>query len=805
QTLTIKSLPVGAPGVDTANTTGQVPYDVSGALASTATQQIFVRSLTRPNPPPAAPATSLSPATTATVGDLTVPASPTAPLGISLTSTVPNPATAATPLFTELDTGSSLPPDSTYFVTYTWAGMTGGETAASPESSIVNSTPDPVDFFVAIPPAPPGASNVNVYIGTAPGAERLAGQFAPGTLGFRSLPSSTAPAAPTTSTFDVPPGTYYFEYTWANENPNYETTPSPEQTFVVTAPNHFISVTFPALPSDVSSGLPRVYLGTASGQELFVGTFTLSTLAISALPTIDAKPAPTQASPDARFFTPAHAFQLTSNAIEQTGSAFNLGENIAGFLTSFDFQLTGDLNSQGFGFVLQDQAQNALPTGNFSASIGPSVGIFFNPNVATTGGNSTGLSIDGAAPTWIDMTRMNGVPTGIVLSSASALDQRAGDIYNVTLTYDNNTHLFTETVRDLTMNARGFNTLFTSTWSIDIVATLGMPAAYAGFVGASGNPGAGEQDILNWSFLSGSFGDNINGTGGIDQITLRQDPDHQQIDWTLNGGPTYVLPINDPNGLSINANGGNDTITLDYSNGNPVPATVHLNGTFVLNGLQGTNPLAGTTLDINRSTLFISYTSSDPIAAIQSYLRNAYNNGAWNGTPTATAGVITSLAAQSNPGHNTAIGYADFADGQGIDPVPNTVELTCTLYGDANLDHQVNSADLQILLFGLNRPGAWDQGDFNYDGQVNSADLQAILFTLNTSLGNQATPLAVAASAMPLATAASASPTARAATTPTSSSDPPPGLMPVVHPTGSTAPAHHPLLPSKPPARKRKD
>jgi hypothetical protein len=722
-----------------------------------------------------------------------------------MTPALPNPTVPA-PLYTELDASSSLPPSSTYFVTYTWAGMTGGETAAAPETSIAAGS-YPNDVFVQVPPAPAGAGNVNVYIGTARGAERLAGGFAPGTIGLRSLPSSTAPTAPTTSTFNVPPGTYYLEYTWANGGPNasyqtsYETISSPEQTFVVTGPNQFIAVAVPPSPFGGSSA--RIYLGTASGRELFAGSITLNTLttlntlAISALPNIDAKPVPAQTSPVARFFTPASALQSTSDAFSQNGSAFNLGENIAGFVTSFDFQLTGNMSPQGFGFVLQDQAQNALPAGSFSTGITPSVGIFFNPDLATTGGNATGLSIDGATPNWIDMTQMNGVPTGIVLSSANPLDQRAGDIYNVTLNYDNNTHLFTETVRDLTMNARGFNTLFTSTWSIDIVAMLGMPAAYVGFVGTTGL-GSGEQDILNWSFLGGSSPNLINATAGTDQITLRQDPDHQHIDWILNGvtSPATQIAINDPAGLTIDGNVGNDTITLDYSNGNPLPAILHLNGVFFLSGLQGTNPLAGTLLDINRSTVFISYSSSDPIAAIQSYLKNGYNNGAWNGTPSGGAGVITSLAAQSNSGHNTAIGYADFGDGQGIDPVPDTIELTYTLYGDANFDHQVNSADLQILLFGLNRPGAWDQGDFNYDGQVNSADLQAILFTLNTSLGNQATPLAVAASA---------SPTARAATTPTSSGDPPPGLMPAVHPTGSTAPAHHPLLHSRPPARKRKD
>ncbi|HSZ56232.1 MAG TPA: dockerin type I repeat-containing protein, partial [Tepidisphaeraceae bacterium] len=173
-------------------------------------------------------------------------------------------------------------------------------------------------------------------------------------------------------------------------------------------------------------------------------------------------------------------------------------------------------------------------------------------------------------------------------------------------------------------------------------------------------------------------------------------------------------------------------------------------GTFTINNLQGTNPLAGTTLDIGRSTVFLSYSSSDPIAAIQNYLANGYNSGTWNGTPTASTGVIISQAAQGNPNRNTAIGFADFADGQGVNTVPNTIELTYTLYGDANLDRQVNSADLQILLAFLNRSGAWDQGDFNYDGQVNSADLQSLLFTLNTSLGNQTAAATFAGAPAPM-------------------------------------------------------
>jgi hypothetical protein len=76
--------------------------------------------------------------------------------------------------------------------------------------------------------------------------------------------------------------------------------------------------------------------------------------------------------------------------------------------------------------------------------------------------------------------------------------------------------------------------------------------------------------------------------------------------------------------------------------------------------------------------------------------------------------------------------------------MPNTIELTYSLYGDANPD-----------------------------GQVNSAALQALLFTLNTNLGNQATPMAIAATA-------------------------------TVQPTGTTGPVvHHPHA-GKVSARKRR-
>ena len=136
----------------------------------------------------------------------------------------------------------------------------------------------------------------------------------------------------------------------------------------------------------------------------------------------------------------------------------------------------------------------------------------------------------------------------------------------------------------------------------------------------------------------------------------------------------------------------------------------------------------GSQFDMANNRMLVNYASgTDPMPTILGYLKTGYDGGKWDGP-----GMITSAGAANTGGH-TGIGYADSADLQGVNTDPNTIELEYALYGDANLDHQVNSADLQIELFGLNHPGAWDQGDFNYDGQVNSADLQDVLYNLNTN------------------------------------------------------------------------
>ena len=241
----------------------------------------------------------------------------------------------------------------------------------------------------------------------------------------------------------------------------------------------------------------------------------------------------------------------------------------------------------------------------------------------------------------------------------------------------------------------------------------------------------------------------ITGTSAVDRITLTQDADHLHIDSTVNGVAGPKIAISDPVGLTINGNGSNDQISLVYTNGVPLANKLNLNGVFTLGGLATTgNPFANTTIDLAKSTLFISYGSpaTDPTSLIRGYLHTGYNNGLWTGS--AATGSIRSSAAAANA--NTAIGYVDSADGLIAGLPLNTLELTYTLYGDTALQagsgYNVGFTDFARLSQHYSTANAtWDQGDFNYDGTVTSADFTLLSKSYNTTLSTQAPAPAVAA------------------------------------------------------------
>jgi hypothetical protein len=216
--------------------------------------------------------------------------------------------------------------------------------------------------------------------------------------------------------------------------------------------------------------------------------------------------------------------------------------------------------------------------------------------------------------------------------------------------------------------------------------------------------------------------DVIKSTVAAHSVSLTRDPDGQHIKWTADGA-SGAIPITDPNGLTITGDSGNDTVDFDYTNGNPVPTTLHLNGTFSIGPLQGPQPLADTLVDVGQSTVYFGYVSPSGAAAVHAAILAGYNGGAWNG-PAGPAGAIVSPAAGASPPGAFTLGLADSADGIVVGQPASTFEVRYTAVGDANLDRVVNADDAILMSRHWNATNfpAWDVGNFNYDSTINLAD-----------------------------------------------------------------------------------
>ena len=184
--------------------------------------------------------------------------------------------------------------------------------------------------------------------------------------------------------------------------------------------------------------------------------------------------------------------QLTNGGVNQAGSAFfTTPMNIQSFTTDFTFQLS-DATADGITFTIQDSTAGAMALGGVGGSLGyggttkilNSVAIKFDIyNNSGEGDDSTGLYTNGANPT---------VPALDISSSGIDLDQ--GDTIAAHFTYDGTT--LTMTLTDAVISKT-----YTTSWLINIPATVGANTAYVGFTGGTGGSSA-SQKIETWTFLS---------------------------------------------------------------------------------------------------------------------------------------------------------------------------------------------------------------------------------------------------------------------------------------------------------------
>jgi hypothetical protein len=126
------------------------------------------------------------------------------------------------------------------------------------------------------------------------------------------------------------------------------------------------------------------------------------------------------------------------------------------------------------------------------------------------------------------------------------------------------------------------------------------------------------------------------------------------------------------------------------------------------------------------------YPIPTPFSTIETYIKNGYAGGEWNGL-----GGINSSVAAADPLQVTGLalisgqvclewGMMSSFQGHTIQPEDSLIRYT--YYGDANLDGVVNQDDRFFIdwAFWSGGPEAgyagWSWGDFNYDGMIDSTD-----------------------------------------------------------------------------------
>jgi Domain of unknown function (DUF1929)/Legume lectin domain/Chitobiase/beta-hexosaminidase C-terminal domain/PKD domain len=175
--------------------------------------------------------------------------------------------------------------------------------------------------------------------------------------------------------------------------------------------------------------------------------------------------------------------------------------NVQAFTTDFTFQLT-DAVADGFTFILQNVGPAAsggggsfLGFGGLNKSVAVKFDLYSN---AGEGNNSTGLFTNGADTT-VPATNLGGgscttaAPCPSPTTFAAGIPNlHSGDVFEVHITYDGTT--LTMTITDLATSAT-----FTTSWPINIPATVGANTAYAGFGGGTGGS-TSIQQILAWTY-----------------------------------------------------------------------------------------------------------------------------------------------------------------------------------------------------------------------------------------------------------------------------------------------------------------
>jgi hypothetical protein len=208
-------------------------------------------------------------------------------------------------------------------------------------------------------------------------------------------------------------------------------------------------------------------------------------------------------------------------------------------------------------------------------------------------------------------------------------------------------------------------------------------------------------------------------------VYLKLDSNRQSLDVFTNtngaGTPSLQIATNLITSVNVNGFGQSAPLTIDFSNGNPLPSI-------------GVNFIGGGSPPTNTLTL-IGSTTGDTILFTDMIIHNGnlsqITSQLGQGLISSAATNATTLAIELNNDGNGNPLMTTF-DNQ---PVTNTdVLIKFTYFGDTNLDGSVTAADYLAIdnafSFNATNPATpltgWNNGDFNYDGVINGDDYTLI-------------------------------------------------------------------------------
>ena len=214
--------------------------------------------------------------------------------------------------------------------------------------------------------------------------------------------------------------------------------------------------------------------------------------------------------------------RLTDGGTNETGTVFYTHRvDVTSFDTTFTLQMQSGTVPMGDGmtFIIQGNSPTAIPPQSGgglgygpdhvggSGGIPNSIAIKFDTfNNQNEGNNSTGLFVDGDAPT---------IPTSsrdtLVELNPNVINLTSGDPFLVHLTYGGTT--LTETITDTITGGT-----FTTNYTVNIPGYVGGSLGFVGFgAGTGGNTAL--QDISAWTYTTQDPGKSSSGASSASQAT----------------------------------------------------------------------------------------------------------------------------------------------------------------------------------------------------------------------------------------------------------------------------------------------